>query len=295
MAQHHTADKIVGTVKQTVGHLFGMEALEKAGKEQKQRAVADVGKATRQGDRHHRKSSDKGLDEDEVYQQVRRQALMADIERLGGFEKQRFNMNHVKTVERHLPFDKGGFKLKKFDIKPLLNEIRQKGGSQRNLRHVETREKGLLRSIPVTSKDFKLKRMDRKRLCDEIRRGVQLKHLSKDKINDRSAPRLDLLKNMQVLKKHDVLMKEIAGSKPQLKHVKTEDKARPDMLFDKEVHIHHLDMNGLLGEVKQPHSLKHVQVMDKSLPMIEDDTRLKMWDKKSFLNEVRQGTDLKHI
>jgi len=90
-------------------------------------------------------------------------------------------------------------------------------------------------------------------------------------------------------------MKEIKTPMLKLKHVQTEDKARPDLLFDKDVHVHKLDIPSLLGEVKQDHHLKHVQMTDKSKPMIEQDLTLKTWDKKGFLSEVEKGTDLKHI
>jgi len=290
MAQHAT-DKLVGTVKETVGHLFGIEALEKAGTEQLKRAKADKQRATR---KREGKGTSGNIDEEDTYLQVRRQAILSEIERLGGYEKQEHNMNHVKTFERTLPLEKG-MKIKKYDVKPHLREIREKGGKREQLKHVQTREKGLMKSIPVTDKDFKLKRTPFKQLCDEIRRGVQLKHVPKDQIRDRSHPRLDLLRKMQVVKKHDVLMKEIKTPLLKLKHVQTEDKSRPDLLFDKDVHVHKLDMPSLLGEVKKYHHLKHVQMADKSKPMIERDLPLKTWDKKGFLQEVEEGTDLKHI
>merc|ERR1711879_340280 len=52
----------------------------------------------------------------------------------------------------------------------------------------------------------------------------------------------------------------------------------------------------LLDELKQGEvDLKHVETLDKSRPAIGKDVQLKTWDKRGFLDEVRQGTELKHI
>jgi uncharacterized protein YjbJ (UPF0337 family) len=318
-------DKLVGGVKETVGHLLGMERMEEEGHKQKQKGEAELKAAMAQqramGDRNReeRDLKGKGLGgtEDEErearidsYWFLKRQAVISDLERLGGFDRQQLRLRHVEPREpdmRKLFSAKGQgerwqqFQLKRWNAKPLLDDIRQKR-TMKPLMHVNAVEKGLMRSIKLTKDDFRLKR-DQQRLPNlfaDIRRADNLKRLNKvnsKDVRDRSAPRLDLLKHLKFAhQQHDVLLREIAAP-PRLRSVETRDRTRPSLFFDKNVHVHKFRKSPLLSEVRRGFkaSSKHVETKDKSKPLIEKDIHLKKWDKQGFLAEVRQGTELKHV
>lgn len=308
-------DKLVGGVKETVGSLLGIEKMEKAGMKQKEKGEAELKAAMAQqramGDRERQlrgKGKGRGEEEERLdsYVFLKRQAVLSELERMGGFERQRWRLHHVDPREpdvKKLFVQKGGerwqqFSLRRWNKEPLLREIREKK-TKRPLVHAETREKGLMLSIKLGKDDFKLKRDERLRpnLLNEIRRFNfnQLKKVNRKDIRDRSAPRIDLFKNLKAIhQQHDVLLREVTAP-PRLRHVDTKDKTKPNLYFDKNVHVHRLEKDKLLNEVRKgPGSIKHVETVDKSKPMFEG-VHLKKWDKQGFLAEVRQGTQLKHI
>lgn len=309
-------DKLVGGVKETVGNLLGIEKMEKEGMKQKKKGEAELKAAMAQqravGDRERQqrgKGKARGEEEERIdaYVFLKRQAVLSDLERMGGFERQRWRLHHVDPREpdlRKLFVQKGGekwqqFSLRRWNKEPLLREIRERK-TKRPLVHVETKEKGLMFSLRLGKGEFKLKRDERLRpnLMNAIRKFNigQLKKVNRKDIRDRSAPRLDLLKTLKAIhQQHDVLLREVTAP-PRLKHVDTKDKTKPNLYFDKNVHVHRLEKDKLLNEVKKGlGSIKHVETKDKSKPMIEKDMRLKKWDKQGFLAEVRKGTELKHI
>jgi uncharacterized protein YjbJ (UPF0337 family) len=315
-------DKLVGGVKETVGGLLGMEKIQKEGIKQKQKGEAELKAAMAQqramGDRS-REQREKGkgrLGEEEggeervdSYFFLKRQAVLSELQRMSGFERQQ-RLRHVDTREpdvRKLFAARGQgekwqqFNLRRWDIKPLLNDIREKR-TRKPLSHVEPIEKGLMNSIKLTKNDFQLKR-DQQRLPNlwaDIKRGDNLNRLKKvnrQDIRDRSGPRLDLFKGLKVTRQqHDVLLKEIAAP-PKLKSVETKDKTKPNLFFDKNVHVHKFEKAPLLDEVRKGFkaNAKHVETKDKSKPLIEKDFHLKRLDRQGFLAEVRQGTQLKHV
>jgi uncharacterized protein YjbJ (UPF0337 family) len=317
-------DKLVGGVKETVGSLLGVERLEKEGHKQKEKGEAELKAAMAQqramGDRS-REQREKGkgrLGEEEEegelrvdsYVFLKRQAVLSELQRMGGFERQSLRLRHVEPREPDVrkyfsPKGQGErwqqFNLKRVDMKPLLEDIRQKR-TRKPLVHVNTVQKGLMNNIKLTKEDFRLKR-DQQRLpnlLSDIRRADNIKRLKKinrQDVRDRSAPRLDLLKGLKALhQQHDVLLKEVAAP-PKLKHVETKDKTKPNLFFDKNVHVHKFEKGPLLDEVRKGFkaNAKHVETKDKSKPLIEKDFHLKRLDRQGFLAEVRQGTQLKHV
>ncbi len=275
-------DKLVGGVKETVGSLLGVERLEKEGHKQKEKGEAELKAAMAQqramGDRS-REQREKGkgrLGEEEEgelrvdsYVFLKRQAVLSELQRMGGFERQSLRLRHVEPREPDVrkyftPKGQGErwqqFNLKRVDMKPLLEDIRQRR-TRRPLVHVDPVEKGLMNNIKLTKEDFRLKR-DQQRLpnlLNEIRRAdniERLKKVNRQDIRDRSAPRLDLLKGLKAVhQQHDVLLREVAAP-PKLKHVETKDKSKP--LIEKDFHLKRLDRQGFLAEVRQGTQLKHV-------------------------------------
>jgi uncharacterized protein YjbJ (UPF0337 family) len=306
-------DKLVGGVKETVGNLLGMEKMEQEGHQQKQKGEAELRAAMAQqralGDRSREqkgKGRMMGGDEGDLlkvdsYMFLKRQAVLSELERMGGFERDLLLSHHVETREPDLRrlFATQPFKLRRIDMKPLLNDIRERR-TRRPLIHVETLEKGLMRSIKLQRNDFQLKRDERRlpNLWADIKRADnqrRLKKVNKKDINDRSSPRLDLFKRLKIThQQHNVLLREIAAP-PRLRKVETKDKTKPNLFFDKNVHVHKIQIAPLLNEVRKGVNIKHVETKDRSKPIIERDLHLKKWDKQGFLAEVRQGTELKHV
>jgi uncharacterized protein YjbJ (UPF0337 family) len=283
-------DELMGGVKETVGHLMGDEGMEKEGHKQKLRGEAEVAQHRAMGDRAGRES------EMNARYQMGSQAVVGEIGRMGGFKGMKARLNHVDTRERKLSdfIGKQEFHLKKWDVKPLLNEIR----SKRTLKHVETKQKGLLFSIPIDKKEFHLRESPRKRMFEDLNKEGALRTLREvpqSEICDKSAPRLDLASRGGVSKNEvGALLSEIKEG-AELKHVQTKDKSKPLIESETPIKLQKLDKGKLLSEIKEGAELKHVQTKDKSKPSLDKETHLKTWDRQGFLDEVRQGTDLKHI
>merc|ERR1712098_128862 len=90
----------------------------------------------------------------------------------------------------------------------------------------------------------------------------------------------------------DQVLKDIEGDHS-LKHVETVDKSAP--VIDSEVHIKKVDREGFLNEVKADHSLKHVETTDKSAPAIDPEVHVKKVDRTGLLSEIEAGKELKHV
>jgi uncharacterized protein YjbJ (UPF0337 family) len=283
-------DELIGGVKETVGHLMGNEDMEKEGHQQKLRGEAELAQHRAMGDRAGRES------EMNARYQMGRQSVVGEIGRVGGFKGMKGRLSHVEPHERQLSdfIGKQEFHLKKWDIKPLLSEIR----SQRTLKHAETKQKGLLYSIPIGKEEFHLRESPRKRLFEDLNKEGAirtLREVPQSEICDRSSPRLDLASRGGVSKNEvGALLSEIKEG-ADLKHVETTDKSKPLLDSETPIKLQKLDKDKLLSEIKEGAELKHVETMDKAKPSLDKDTHLKTWDRQGFLDEVRQGTDLKHV
>jgi len=247
-------DQFWGGVKETVGHYLGNEGMEKEGHEQKLRGEAELAQHRAMGE-----ESDTGV-EPEVDAAVHMcyQACAAEICNMGGFEQQKKRLRHVVPRETQLMdlIGKGEFHLKRCDIKPLLADIRSEQ-NRAMLKHVETKEKGLLFSLPITKEEFHLKDTPRLRLFDDINKEVALSTLHEvppTEIHDKSAPRLDL---------------------PLTTGSSTEGGIGP-----------------LLQDIKEGVELTHVETKDKAKPCIDTTT---METQQGFGEGIRAGTGTGHI
>jgi hypothetical protein len=219
-------------------------------------------------------------------------------------------LRHVETREssvKELFTSHDPFELKRWNNAALLDDIRR-CNIIKPIVHVQTVEKGLMRSIKLDAKgDFELRRRDNwTSLWTDIRRGDNVARLSAVKpadMRDRSAPRLDVLRSVSAAQEQrGEVLRQITIPHKILNHVETEDKARPELWFAKadasEVNPIGTGLNKvqLLDAVKQGAvELKHVETNDKAKPAIGDDASVRMWNKDGFLSEVRQGTELRHI
>jgi len=215
-------DQFLGGVKETVGHYLGNEGMEKEGHDQKLRGEAELVQHRAMG-----KGSNTGA-EPEVDAAIHmcHQACTAEICNMGGFEQQKKRLHHVVPRETRLTdlIGKGEFHLKRCDVKPLMADIRS-GKKKATLKHVETKEKGLLYSLPITKEEFHLKDTPRLRLLDDINKEGALSTLHEvppTEIHDKSAPRLDL---SSIEGGIGPLLQDIKGV--ELTHVEAKDKAKP--------------------------------------------------------------------
>ncbi len=306
-------DKLVGGVKQTVGHLLHKPALESTGREQRLKADGEL--------KHHRPLQ--ALTPARVAEvHMRREALMAQLVRCGGFAHMTATgrLRHVAHVREsqvsELFNSREPFELKRWNVQPLLEDIRQ-CRTARPLVHVATVEKGLLRSIKLSADDFKLQRTAKwADLRIDIRRGgdnamARLVKVKAEDKRDRSGPRLELLRSVAAAQaQRGEVLRQIGIEHKILHHVDTDDKARPELVFAK-AHATEVNPIGpnkvafhkaqLLDEVKQSGGaggggveLKHVETEDKAKPAVGDEASVRRWNKQGFLCEVRQGTPLRH-
>ncbi|ELR11268.1 uncharacterized protein ACA1_127590 [Acanthamoeba castellanii str. Neff] len=306
-------DKLVGGVKQTVGHLLHKPALESTGRQQRLKADGEL--------KHHRPLQ--ALTPAQVAEvHMRREALMAHLVRTGGFARMTATgrLRHVAHVREsqvaELFNSREPFALKRWNVRPLLEDIRQ-CRTARPLVHVATIEKGLLRSIKLTAHDFKLQRSAKwADLRIDIRRGgdnamARLVKVKAEDRRDRSAPRLELLRSVAAAQaQRGEVLRQIGIEHKILHHVETDDKARPELVFAK-AHASEVNPIGpkagfhkaqLLDAVRQSAGggaggveLKHVETEDKAKPAVGDEVSVRRWNKEGFLSEVRQGTPLRHI
>jgi uncharacterized protein YjbJ (UPF0337 family) len=315
LAMEGVKDKLVGGVKEQVGHLFNKPALISEGREQQRKGDSEL---------KLRFSLAQLSPAEAIELHLRREALFSDIARSGGVDRMSAagRLRHVDTTRHELRLAVRGlfaqkgerwqqFRLKRWNDAALLKDIRERN-TRRPLAHVEnTIEKGLMRTIKLkagTKKgEFSLKRIDGAlyELWVDIRRGDnagRLANVKPEDRRDRSAPRLDLLKNLSTVEaKRSELLKQINFGHQILNHAETDDKARPELLFAKADRARAIgksvNKTRLLDEVRQAdvQQLKHVDTKDKSEPAISDDVSLRTWNKDGFLAEVRQGTALRHI
>ncbi len=314
LAMEGLKDKLVGGVKEKVGHLFNKPSLVIEGRGQQLKGDAEL--------KLHR-----GLTPltpaEAIELHLRRETLFSDIERSGGFARMSATgrLRHIDTTRheqrlavRGLFTQKGEkwqqFHLQRWDIAALLKDIRERN-TPKQLAHVNTIEKGLMRTIKLKAGqrkgEWSLRRLDGTlyELWVDIRRGDNVRRLANVKAEDkrdRSAPRLDLLKSLSRAEaKRSEVLKQINFGHQILNHVETDDKTRPELLFaqadlKKSIGTKSPNKAQLLDEVRQGGvELKPVATEDKSKPAISDDVSLKKWNKEGFLAEVRQGTELRHI
>jgi len=79
-------------------------------------------------------------------------------------------------------------------------------------------------------------------------------------------------------------------SKPkELKKAETLDKSVPQI--DPNLKIKKVDRAPLLDEVKADHDLKHAETVDKSAPVIEPTVHVKIVDRVGFLDSIKKGPD----
>jgi len=157
------------------------------------------------------------------------------------------------------------------------------------LKHVETKDM-CKPQFKRDYKDFKLRRsVNRKPMLDELRRGRRLKHVE---TNDKT--KLQLERGFK-LRKHnrDALFKEIKRGGFKLKRAKTNDRSAPQFERYGKVPI----PKDLLKDVTKGSNkkLRHVDTVDKCKPKIEKDVKLKKYDRKPLLGELKEGVDLKHV
>jgi len=76
--------------------------------------------------------------------------------------------------------------------------------------------------------------------------------------------------------------------KKDLKKVETVDKSVP--VISSDVKIKKIDRNEFIDEVSKEHELKHAETDDKSAPKIEN-VQVKKLDRKAFLNEIVKGPE----
>eukprot|EP00877_Chromochloris_zofingiensis_P011579 jgi/Chrzof1/6675/Cz19g05100.t1 len=144
----------------------------------------------------------------------------------------------------------------------------------------------------------------RQRLMHEIQDGVKpLNHVTD--AHDSSQPNIEPGTQVKTWDKDHLLQDIEAGAK--LKHVETVDKSQP--VIDPTIQLqpnHHKD---LLEEVKHQavvhsiksqgnsprHSLRHVETVDKSKPIIPEDVHLQKVDRSPFLQEVSSPQALRHV
>lgn len=290
-------DRIVGEVKETVGSLIGNSEMEKQGHEQKLRGEAELATLHREGE------TAETLGENDIPASLvmNKQALNAEINKLGGFEGQKDRLRHVETHETNLSdmltTSQSRFHLKKFDDKPLMEDICS-FGDKHSLHPVEPREKGLLHTLPIEKENFHLKEAPQKRLFSDLNKEGALTTLHPvpaSEIEDRSAPRFDLSSSSTSVPATTIpkLLTEIKQyDDNDLKHVETQDKSLPSLTTaTPSTTTASATVGGeniLLKKIKEGVELKHVtNINDKSRPNIIKPG--------AFLDEGRQGTEAKHI
>jgi uncharacterized protein YjbJ (UPF0337 family) len=296
-------DQFLGAIKEAFGRMLKDEELKAAGHQQRIKGQNEV-------------KLQKALEEEKKFQKLRaqivevlmrREALLSQLVRSFGSQQ----LRHVEVRERS-PADlfvaagagRTTFKLKQYNVQSLLRDIREKR-TMKPMVFVDVRERGLIRSIPLTKKDVKGWKGRNDRYVDlwaAIRRSdVQKLHsVSSSLINDRSAPRLDILRNLAAAdQRREELLKDVVSprARSQLVHVADNGAGvQPPSMSNKTAGKSKGGKAKLLDELRQTDvDLKHVETLDKSQPAIGKDVQLKTWDKKGFLDEVRQGTELKHI
>ena len=293
-------DQFLGAIKEAFGRMLRDEQLRAAGHQQRIKGQTEV-------------KLQKALEEEKKFQKLRaqivqvlmrREALLSQLVRSWS---QPQKLRHVEVRERD-PADlfvaagagRTTFKLKAYNVQPLLGEIRERR-TMKPMVFVDVRERGLIRSIPLTKRDIKGFKGRSDRYLDlwaAIRRSdpQRLHAVKRSLIHDRSAPRLDLLRSLAAAdERRSEVLREVVSpeARTQLVHVARDNGAgvRPSAVKKAKG-----GKAKLLDELKQVEvDLKHVETLDKSRPAIDKDIQLKTWDKRGFLDEVRQGTELKHI
>jgi len=90
---------------------------------------------------------------------------------------------------------------------------------------------------------------------------------------------------------HNKIVEEVV--KPhELKHVETVDKSVP--VIEKDVHIGEAPQLKVFEEITKPHELKHVDTVDKSVPVIDKSAHIGEAPQKKLFEEIKkQGEEKK--
>lgn len=241
-------DQMMGGMKEAAGHVLRDDQLLRAGRRQltQGRKEVDLQKSLAFEKRYQKERARI------VQTLLHRESLMNQVVFAGGFEKYRAGMRHVEMPSEELGtqavfdlFRSGGqsFKLKTYDVRPLLEDIRNRN-TRKPMKYVEPREKGLLRSVPLKKRDMRpgqaVTRSNLQlELCAAIRRSdvSRLHPVPFGKVLDRSAPRLDLYHSLRVSSEcRTAVLREVTSGehKKELIHVmKVEDKASPAAFIEK--------------------------------------------------------------
>jgi uncharacterized protein YjbJ (UPF0337 family) len=261
---HALKERAIGVMKEGMGKLLGKKEMEIEGKMRKEQGHMEMERARTE----HKATVDRQRAESS-FTAPDCSAVFADI------CKNDFHLKHVQTNDRSAPmFEKESFKLKKHNIKPLLNEIKR---NKVTLKHVDTIDKTNLRFL-VEKGSWTF---DKKNPRQDLLAAIQRKDakLRKTKTNDRSAPCLE--KKYKKVPLPKTLLKDVTKATPsKLHHVETVDKSCP--IIEKDVQIKKCDREPFLGEVKEGVDLKHVETIDKAQPKIPKTfNEGKMMDDKS--------------
>jgi len=183
---------------------------------------------------------------------------------------------------------KMGFKLRKYDRTPFLNEIKM----SRNLKKIQSNDRSSFRKDYM--QDWKMRKaLDRKALNSQIAsfqtsslKPVGFMDLTQSQLpflNDVSKANWSLHHTVPLVKNQPVVGDIPAGW---------------DM--NSNVHLKKFDRTPLLGEIQHGAGLKHVETNDKSGSMMENMTDFKLKpaiDRKALNSEIQgfEGSNLQHV
>jgi uncharacterized protein YjbJ (UPF0337 family) len=275
-------DQLVGGVREAVGHLLRDDQLAREGHRQVAKGKSEVAlhRSLAEEKQHQKQRAQI------VVTLMRRESLMNQIAFVGGFERFRSSMRHVETRERDdqlfadlFPRSAGkSFALKRFDVQPLLKDIREHN-TPRPLVFIVPRERDAIRAQPYSKKELAAfghitndsRRAD---LLAAIRRSdvQKLRAVPFDRIRDRSGVRFELLHGLHQAEEsrqrvlHDIVDNE-QEQKQKLVHVmEVDDKASPAAFFakngfdgiHKQFEVQPLAKGAVLGsETRQSTALTH--------------------------------------
>ncbi|ELR14855.1 WH2 motif domain containing protein [Acanthamoeba castellanii str. Neff] len=260
-------DQFLGAVKEAFGRVLKDQELTTAGHLQRTKGETEVRlQRAREEEKQFARLSAQFI---EVLK--RREALLSQLVHHSYRDQLRHVELPIEPSPKQLFFNSGAagseFKLRTVDRAPLLRDIRERR-TMKPMVYVDVRERGLMRSIALTKADMPKGGIKARsnRLADlrwAIRHSdvQKLRSVPRASINDRSSPRLEGLTSAgRTVQAREVLEEVKQASKAELKHVETVDKSKPVIAMDKKETINEAS-----------------------------------WDRQSFLGEIRQGTELKHI
>jgi uncharacterized protein YjbJ (UPF0337 family) len=260
-------DQFLGAFKEAFGRMLKDEQLKTEGHLQRTKGETEV-------------KLQRALEEEKKFQKLsaqvievmkRREALLAQLVHLCG----RFQLRHVEAPRAVNVADlfspsngTQAFKLKQFNVQPLLKDIRERR-TMKPMLFVNVCERGLMRSIELTKADMpKGGYKARSALVSDLRWAIRhsdvqkLRTVPRSSINDRSSPRLEGLVSAGRTVQAQEVLEEVKSAKVELKHVETVDKSKPafDLMDMKkqDLEMESMDRRGLLSEIRQGTELKHI-------------------------------------